>query len=76
MPFYTKRGLHLDPELKLYNSPIKIVPETKFLGLLFDSKLTFLPHIKMLNNKCHEALNILKFVSSIDWSADSTVLLN
>jgi hypothetical protein len=39
MHFCDKGGLHPDPELKLYNS------ETKFLGLLFDSKLTFLPHI-------------------------------
>ena len=49
---------------------------TKFLGLLFDSKLTFLSHIKMLQNKCLKALNISKFVSSTDWGADSTVLLN
>jgi hypothetical protein len=32
MHFCNKRGLHPDPELKLYNSPIKIVSETKFLG--------------------------------------------
>ena len=51
MHLYNKRGLHPDPELKLNNSPIKIVSETKFLGLLFDSKATFLPHIKMLKNK-------------------------
>ena len=76
MHFCNKRELHPDPELKLYNSPIKIVSETKFLGLLFDSKLTFLPHIKMLKNKSLKALNILKFVSSTDWGADSTVLLN
>ena len=76
MHFCNKRGLHPDPELKLYNSPIKIVSETKFLGLLFDNKLTFLPHIKMLKNKSLKALNILKFVSSTDWGADSTVLLN
>jgi hypothetical protein len=76
MHFCNKRGLHPDPELKFYNSPIKIVSETKFLGLLFDSKLTFLPHIKMLKNKSLKALNIFKFVSSTDWGADSTVLLN
>ena len=50
--------------------------ETKFVGLLFDSKLTFLPHIKMLRNKSLKALNILKFVSSTDWGADSTASLN
>ena len=76
MHFCNKRGLHPDPELKLYNSPIKIVSETECLGLLFDSKLTFLPHIKMLKNMSLKALNILKFVSSTDWGADSTVLLN
>jgi hypothetical protein len=74
MHFCNKRGLHPDPELKLYNSPIKIVPETKFLGLLFDSKLIFLPHIKMLKNKNLRALNILQFVCSTDWGANSTVL--
>jgi hypothetical protein len=73
MHFCNKRELHPDPEFRLYNSPIKIVPEAKFLDLLFDSKLTFLPHIK---NKSLTVLNILKFVSSTDWVADSTVLLN
>ena len=56
MHFCNKRRLHPDPELKLYNSSIKIVSETKFLDLLFDSKLTFLPHIKMLKNKSLKAL--------------------
>ena len=60
MHFCNKRGLHPDPELKFYNSPIKIVSETKYLGLLFDSKLTFLPHIKMLKNKSLKALIFLK----------------
>jgi hypothetical protein len=55
MHFCNKRGLHPDPELKLYHSSIKIVPETKLLGLLFDSKPTFLPHIKMLKNKSLKA---------------------
>ena len=30
----------------------------------------------MQKNKCLKALDILKFVSSSDWGADSTVLLN
>jgi len=59
-------------ELKLHYSPRKIVAKTKCLHLLFDSRFTFLPQIKMLKNKCHKALNILIFVSSTDWSADST----
>ena len=76
MHFCNKKKLHLDPELKLYNSPIKVVKETKFLGLIFDSKLTFLPHIKMLKTKCLKAFDILKVVSSTDWGADKSILLN
>ena len=29
-----------------------VVEETKFLGLIFDRKLTFIPHIKHLKDKC------------------------
>ena len=76
MHFCNKRGLHPDPELKLCNSPTKIVPETKCLGFLSDSTFTFLPHIKMLKDKSLKALNILQFVSSTDWGADRMVLLS
>lgn len=76
MHFCNKRKLHLDPELTLYGNPIKMVDETKFLGLIFDKKLTFLPHIKMLKSKCLKALDILKVVGSTDWGADRNILLN
>ena len=76
MHFCRKRKMHPHPDLYLYGNPIKIVEETKFLGLLFDSKLTFLPHIKMLKSKCLKALDILKVVSSTDWGADKGILIN
>ena len=41
---------HPEPLLYLNNKPIQILKETKFLGILFDSKLTFIPHIKYLNS--------------------------
>jgi hypothetical protein len=34
MHFCNKRGLHPKPELKLYNSSIKIVPETELPSLI------------------------------------------
>ena len=76
MHFCNKRKLHLDPDLTFYGQPIKIVKETKFLGLIFDNKLSFIPHIKMLKAKCTKALDIIKVVSSADWGADRSVLLN
>ena len=43
--FCQLRKLHLDPELSLDDVQIEVVLEFKFLGLLFDSKQSFIPHI-------------------------------
>ena len=73
--FCRRRGLHPDPFLVLYNIPIRVEKETKFLGVLLDSKLTFVPHIKGLKKKCVKALNLLRVVYITDWGGDGTVLL-
>ena len=66
--FCRRRGLHPDPYLVLCDNPIPVKKETKFLGILLDSKLTFVPHIKGLKKKCIKALqlNLLRVVSSTD----------
>ena len=75
MHFCQSRKFHLDPDLTLDEVPIEVVPEFKFLGLLFDSKFSFIPHINYLSNKCQKSLNLLRVVSSMDWGADKKVLL-
>ena len=75
MHFSQSRKLHLDPELTLDGVQTEVVAEFKFLGLLFVAKLTFIPHINYLSNKCQKALNLLRVVSSMDWGADRNVLL-
>ena len=42
----------MDTVLKLDNDPIQFVKEAKFLGLIWDTKLTFEPHIKYLKARC------------------------
>ena len=75
MHFCQLRRHHLNPELTLDGTRIEVVPEFKILGLLFDSKLTFIPHIKYLRNKCQKALSLLRVVSHMDRGADLKVLL-
>ena len=74
--FCQLRGLHPDPVLNIYGSPIPVVEEAKFLGLLFDKKLSFIPHIKALMAKCLKALDVLKVLSNTNWGGDRSVLLN
>jgi hypothetical protein len=69
------RRLHCDPELFLKGTLIPVVHQTKFLGVIFDKKLTFIPHLKELKKKCQKALNILKVVGHFDWGADLKTLL-
>ena len=44
--FHKKRGTLPDPYLFLYGKKIKVVRETKFLGVTFDQNLSFIPHLK------------------------------
>jgi len=70
-----KRGFHLDPQLMLDNNPIPVVEETKFLGVIFDRQLSFIPHLKYVKKKGLKALNILKVIGHTDWGADRKVML-
>jgi ribonuclease HI len=75
MHFCHKRKLHPDPLLTLNNINIPIVAETKFLGLFFDSKLSYIPHLKYLRAKCLKTMNLLRIVAHQDWGGDTQTLL-
>jgi hypothetical protein len=45
------------------------------LGVVFDGKLSFKPHIVYSKKKCLKAMNLLCVVSNTDWGADSATLL-
>ena len=74
--FCQQRKIHNDPALYIYGSQIPVVAESKFLGVIFDKKLSFIPHIKYLKAKCLKALNLLKVLSHTSWGADRTTLLH
>ena len=75
MHFCHLRTLHPDPSLTMDGDPIKVVKEMRFLGLVFDTKLSFLPHIRALKARCLKALDVLKVLAATEWGADSNVLL-
>ncbi|GFX75859.1 putative RNA-directed DNA polymerase from transposon X-element [Trichonephila clavipes] len=73
--FCRKRNLHPDPLIHIGNVQIPVVSEVRFLGIIFDCKLTFLPHVLYLRKKCERSLNILKVLSNTLWGADRVSLL-
>ncbi|GBL82825.1 hypothetical protein AVEN_106351-1 [Araneus ventricosus] len=75
MHFCRRRGLHPDPEFQLNGSTIPIAQETKFLGIIFDTKLTFRSRVKHLKIKCIQTLNIMKVLTNTSWGADKVSLM-
>ena len=76
MHFCQLKKAHDDSVLTLDGQHIPVVEETKFFGVIFDKKLTFIPHIKKLKAKCQRALNLLRVVAHTDWGAGRKILLN
>jgi len=76
MHFTQPHSTNADPDLKLYGVCILVVSEFKFLGLIFDKKLTFNKNVKYLKDRCMKALNLLRVVAHKDWGADCVTLLS
>ena len=58
--FLSVKGFTSRPSSKYLWIAFPVVEEAKFLGLLFDKKLSFIPHIKALKAKYFKALDVLK----------------
>ena len=72
---FHRQRIYKEPLLKLDGENIPVKDEAKFLGIIFDKKLSFKSHIMYLKRKCQKALNILRVVGHTDWGADRTTLL-
>jgi len=68
--------LHSDAQLSLNASPIPVVEEAKFLGVIFDKKTLVSPSLAVLKNKCTKALNLLRVVAHTSWDADQKTILH
>ncbi|GFT94213.1 putative RNA-directed DNA polymerase from transposon X-element [Trichonephila clavipes] len=73
--FCRKRGIHPDHEIRIRDVQIPVVPDVRILGVIFDRRLTFVPHILQLRKRCERSLNLLKVLSNTSWGADRTSLL-
>ena len=65
-----QRKQFAEPSMMLDKNPIKVVTDTKFLGVVFDRILSNKSHVDFLKTNCLKALNILKVVGHTDLGAD------
>ena len=74
--FTRRRNLEEIPVLTLNGNILPYENKVKFLGMIFDEKLTWNKHIDNLKIKVKESMNILKVVSGFSWGADKKSLLH
>lgn len=59
----------------LYGSEVKLVHETKYLGIWYDPKMTWKTHINYLLKKCQKRVNFLRTITGTWWGAHPKLLL-
>ena len=57
---FTQRRTYQNPSLSVKGEKLEISNKVKFLGLIFDSKLTWAEHVKYIENKCKSRLNLMR----------------
>ena len=73
---FTKNRKLDNLSLKLGQSILTVVNEIKFLGLIIDSKLSWLKHFQYVENRCSKVLNCMKALNGTKWGANSKTLRN
>ena len=73
MQFYTTRVPLLQPKIYLNNKLIPEMSTVKFLRLVWYPKLTWIPHIAKLKDKCVKAMNLPRSVTSRAWGSGSEI---
>ena len=63
-----------EPNLKLYGETLKAYPQVKFLGITFDSQLTFQKHFKDILESCNIKYNCLKLLVKQKWGPSPSTI--
>ena len=67
--------VHRPPAIRMGNTFLPVEESTRFLGLWWDSRLSFTKHISVLKTQCREALNLIRVVAHLKWGGDRDTLL-
>ena len=73
---FTKKRRISNVKIKVGNEPIKIEKTAKFLGVIFDHRLSWKPHIEYVITKCKNRMNLMRAVSGNHWGASKKALLH
>ena len=64
-----------EPNLKLYGEKLKVYPQVKFLGITFDSQLTFKKHFEDILDHCNTKYHRLRLLANKKWGPSPFTLI-
>ena len=64
-----------EPNLKLYRETLKVYPQVKFLGITFDSQLTFQKHFGNVLDRCNIRYHRLRSLVYQKWGPSSSTII-
>jgi ribonuclease HI len=66
---FTRKRLIPDVDLVIDSESLPVVSKAKFLGVLLDSRLSGIPHLTYIRDKCEKNINVLRALSGVWWGA-------
>lgn len=73
--FTCLRGAVRHPDLSLYGKRLPFVKQSHYLGVIFDSRLTWLSTLRDVTVTCRKRLCLFRILSHVSRGAESTILL-
>ena len=61
--------------LTLYGEPLKVYPQVKFLGIIFDSQLNFQKHFEDILERCNDRYYRLRLLANKKWGPSPATLI-
>ena len=71
----SKLARKTEPNLKLYGETLKVYPQVKFLGITFDSQLTFQKRFEDILDRCNTRYHRFKLLANIKWGPSPSTMI-
>ena len=72
--FFTRKRIEDGMKLRMYGKELERVGSFKYLGVIFDSRVTWADHIRKIEDKCKKVINVMRCLTGRGWGASCSAL--
>ena len=73
---FSKRGNLSPTQIQIDQTKLNWTKEVKFLGVIFDERMTWKNHINHVEDRCKRRMNLMRCISGQNWGADKKWLMH